>query len=180
MKLTLHEVSRIAAGRLRIALLRLRGARAGSKSIAGARLVVRNPRGLAFGRRVEIEHDVYLKLVTAEARVSLGDFTFVGRGCEIDAALLVQIGAHAQIAPGVFITDHAHKHARGELIREQGTTAAPVLIGDDVWIGTGAIILPGVTIGEGAIVGAGAVVNRNVERHAIVAGVPAKQIGERT
>ena len=54
-----------------------------------------------------------------------------------------------------------------------------VVIGDRVWIGYRAIILPGVSIGEGAVVGAGAVVTKNVEPYAIVAGNPARKIGER-
>ena len=56
---------------------------------------------------------------------------------------------------------------------------APVEIGDYVFIGPRAIILPGVKIGRGAVVGAGAVVTRDVEEFEIVGGVPAKVIGER-
>ena len=51
-----------------------------------------------------------------------------------------------------------------------------IRIGDDVWIGAGAIILPGVTIGEGAVVGAGAVVTKDIPPFAIVVGNPAKII----
>lgn len=53
---------------------------------------------------------------------------------------------------------------------------APIVIGDKVWIGSGAIILPGVTIGSGAIIAAGAVVSKNVEENTIVGGVPARFI----
>ncbi len=54
---------------------------------------------------------------------------------------------------------------------------APVVVGDRVWIGTGAIVLKGVTIGDGAVVAAGAVVTRDVPPNAVVAGVPAKVVG---
>ena len=54
------------------------------------------------------------------------------------------------------------------------------MIEDDVWLGAHVVVLPGVTIGRGAIVAAGAVVNRDVESMSIVAGVPAKPIGQRT
>ena len=55
----------------------------------------------------------------------------------------------------------------------------PVIIEDDVWIGTGVIILKGVTIGTGSIVAAGAVVTKNVESYTIVAGIPAKIVKRR-
>jgi acetyltransferase-like isoleucine patch superfamily enzyme len=54
---------------------------------------------------------------------------------------------------------------------------APVDIGDDVWIGRGALVLPGVTIGDGAVVAAGAVVTKDVPAGSVVAGVPAKVVG---
>jgi galactoside O-acetyltransferase len=58
------------------------------------------------------------------------------------------------------------------------TDDAPIEIEDDVWIGAGAIVLPGVTVGRGAVIGAGAVVTRSVEALSIVAGVPAREIGK--
>jgi acetyltransferase-like isoleucine patch superfamily enzyme len=54
--------------------------------------------------------------------------------------------------------------------------AERVVIGDDVWVGGNATILPGVTIGDGAVVAAGAVVTRDVPAHSVVAGVPAKVV----
>ena len=170
---------RVVLARLRAAILRLRGARVGAKTSVGARLHVRRARGITFGSRMEIEHDVYLKLVTAEARLEAGDFTFIGRGCELDVADRVVIGNHTLLAPGVFIVDHTHNSERSKRFDEQGVTSAPVTIGDDVWIGAHAVILHGVAIGDGAIVGAGAVVTKDVAPYAIVAGVPARPIGER-
>ena len=170
---------RVIFGRLRASILRLRGARVAAKTSIGRRLAVPQARGIELGSRVEIEHDVYLKLVAPSARLVVGDYSFIGRGCEIDVSNSVTIGAHTLLAPNVFITDHAHNHARGVRHDEQGRRSAPVVIGDDAWIGTRAVILAGVTIGDGAIVGAGAVVTKNVEPNAIVAGIPARQIGSR-
>jgi maltose O-acetyltransferase len=59
-------------------------------------------------------------------------------------------------------------------MRRQPFEAAPIVLGNDVWIGMGAIILPGVTIGDGAIVGAGAVVTSDVAPGTVVRGVPAR------
>jgi len=59
---------------------------------------------------------------------------------------------------------------------EVQTDDEPVKIGDDVWIGTRVVILPGVTVGHGAIIGASAVVTKDVPPYAIVAGVPAKVV----
>jgi len=171
---------RLIAARLRAWLARLRGVRAGAKCAIGPRLQLRNARGIRLGARVEIEHDVYLKLVTSEARLSVGGYTFIGAGCEIDVAASVTIGAHTLLAPGVFITDHAHNHARAQRLDEQGSRSAPVTIGDDVWLGAKAVVLAGITVGDGAVVGAGAVVTKDVEPYTIVAGVPARVIGKRS
>jgi len=165
--------------RIRAAILRLGGMHIGEKSAFGLRTHILRPRCIRVGRRVQIEHDVFFKIVDDAARLELGDFVFVGATSEIDVALSVRIGDHTLLAPGVFITDHQHNIARGQRIDEQGITSAAVVIGNDVWLGTKCVILPGVTIGDGAVVGAGAVVTKDVEPYAIVAGVPARVIGRR-
>lgn len=120
-----------------------------------------------------------LKIVDDDARLVVGHSTFIGTGTEIDVAQSVTIGAHTLLAPSVFVTDHTHNFAAQMRLDEQGNRNAPVAIGSDAWIGTRAVILAGVTIGDGAIVGAGAVVTRDVPPLAIVAGVPARVIGQR-
>lgn len=169
---------RVIYARLRAALLRLRGARIGAKTSIGPRVVIRRPGLIELGTRVEIEHDVFLKVIGGSLQI--GDFAFIGRGCEIDVAQSVTIGAHTLLAPNVFITDHTHNHARAQRLDEQGNRTAPVVIGNDAWIGAHAVVLAGVTIGDGAIVGAGAVVTKDVAPYAIVAGVPARVIGSRS
>ena len=64
-------------------------------------------------------------------------------------------------------------------IMEQGSTCAPVIIENDVWIGVNVTVLPGVTVGEGSVIGAGAVVTKDVNPYTVVAGVPARKLGQR-
>lgn len=145
----------------------------------GSGCVIERPWRLSTGPRVQIEHGVYIKIVDDAAQLTLGRETFVGFRTELDIALELHIGDHVLIAPGCFITDHSHGHAQDALISRQGGKCRPVRIGNDVWLGAHAVVLPGVTIGDGAVVGAGAVVTRNVAPGSIVAGVPARPIGSR-
>jgi acetyltransferase-like isoleucine patch superfamily enzyme len=167
------------ADRWRAEILRLRGMAIGAKTRVGPSVRIRKARCIRLGARCEVEHGVFLKCVGDHPLLEVGDFVFIGAGTEIDVARSVSIGAHTLVSPGVFITDHAHNMARGRRLDEQGSAAKPVTIGADVWLGTRSVILPGVSVGEGAIVGAGAVVTKDVPAYAIVAGVPARQIGER-
>jgi acetyltransferase-like isoleucine patch superfamily enzyme len=169
-----------AMDRARAAWWRLRGARLGAKTRVGGGCVIRAPGLLSTGARVQIEHAVHIKIAGGQGRLVLGEQTFVGFGTELDVALELRIGKHVLIAPGCFITDHQHRHARGAPIAAQGLDCRAVRIGDDVWLGAHAVVLPGVSIGDGAIVGAGAVVTRDVAAQTIVAGVPARPIGMRT
>lgn len=174
-----HALSGIVAGRLRAAALRLRGAHVGAKTSIGGDVRVRRPWCIELGARVEVEHNVFFKIVGDDARVVVGDSAFIGTGTEFDVLASLRIGAHTLVAPNVFITDHAHNADRGARLDQQGSRSAAVTIGDDVWIGTRAVILAGVTIGNGAVIGAGAVVTKDVAANSVVAGVPARAIGTR-
>jgi maltose O-acetyltransferase len=105
--------------------------------------------------------------------ISLGRGVFLNFNCVILDVVKVTIGDGAQIGPGVQIltADHPRDPARRRAGLEFGR---PIVIGANVWIGGGAIILPGVTVGDDAIVGAGAVVTRDVRRGATVVGNPAR------
>ena len=101
-----------------------------------------------------------------------------GSGCHIyEPRAGLTIGDHAMIGGGVLICGVNHGfETRAVPMRQQAFEAAPIAIGRDVWIGMGAIILPGVTLGDGAIVGAGAVVTSDVASGAIVSGMPARVV----
>lgn len=110
--------------------------------------------------------------------ISVGDGVFMNFNCVILDIMPVTIGDRTQIGPAVQIlaADHPRDAATRRTMLEFGR---PVSIGSDVWIGGGAIILPGMTIGNGALIGAGAVVTRDVPERATVVGNPARPVPAR-
>lgn len=105
--------------------------------------------------------------------ISLGADVFLNFGCIILDVAPVSIGADTRIGPAVQI--YTADHPRDADERRTGIESGrPVTIGSNVWIGGGAIILPGVRIGDNAIVGAGSVVTRDVPAGATVVGNPAR------
>jgi len=109
-------------------------------------------------------------------KIFLGPRGVINFDCLLDGrAYAIKIGSDVSIGPEAAILTLGHEPNSPDFSDRGG----PVTIGDHVWIGYRAIIMPDVEIGEGAVVGAGAVVTRNVPSFAIVAGVPAKIIGER-
>lgn len=108
--------------------------------------------------------------------IALGDGVFLNFNCVILDIAAVTIGERTQIGPAVQI--YAADHPRDAASRRAGLEfGRPVTIGCDVWIGGGAIIVPGVTIGDGAVIGAGAVVTRDVPAGAVAVGNPARVRG---
>lgn len=107
--------------------------------------------------------------------ITVGDGVFLNFGCVILDVVAVTIGDRTQIGPGVQIltADHPRDVEQRRRMLEFGR---PVTIGADVWIGGGALILPGVTIGDGAIAGAGSIVTRDVVAGATVVGNPARVV----
>ncbi|UTS80125.1 sugar O-acetyltransferase [Phaeobacter piscinae] len=107
--------------------------------------------------------------------ITLGDQVYMNAGCTILDSAPVRIGDRSMLGPNVQI--YCADHHRDPALRAKGLEVArPVTLGSDVWIGGGAIILPGVTIDDGAIVGAGAVVTRDVEAGVRVVGNPARAL----
>ncbi|NDW03473.1 DapH/DapD/GlmU-related protein [Jiella pacifica] len=141
-----------------------------------------------LGRYAEIGPRVVLR------EVEVGDFSYFERGGE---AVYTRIGKFCSIAANVRINALAHPLERltthkisyrpNEYFRwlavDQSVVetrkAHAVTIGNDVWIGHGAIVMPGVSVGDGAVIGGGSVVTRDVAPYMIVAGVPAGPIRDR-
>jgi acetyltransferase-like isoleucine patch superfamily enzyme len=172
---------RVAADRARVHGYRLLGAdRIDRKCLIGCHVRIDRPHRLVMGPRCVLQDNVWLLMLEPSAELRIGAFSFLGRDVEIEVYLNVAIGEHCLIGPGVYITDHNHDIQCEGPMAQAPCIADPVQIGDDVWIGAKAVILPGVTVGSGAVIAAGAVVTRSVESGTVVAGVPARPIKQRS
>ena len=94
---------------------------------------------------------------------------YINTNTEINCFNKIIIGKNCTISEGVIIRD-----CDNHLMEGNDSSSAPIIIGDNVWIGIRAIILKGVSIGDGSVVAAGAVVNKDVPPYSLVGGVPAK------
>lgn len=114
--------------------------------------------------------------VEAVPLIEIGDESFIGHECGLFAAEGITIGRRCLIAARVTVRDYDGHSVDPGTRRGAACNARPVVIGDEVWIGAGAVILKGVRIGDRAVVGAGAVVTRDVPADSVVAGNPARLI----
>lgn len=136
---------------------------------------------VSIGMAVGLGAGVVLDASGPHGKITIGDRTHVDRNSVLYGQGGIRIGRGCAIAAGVLVYSQSNRFdvAPDLPILEQGTRYAEVVIGDDVWIGAGAIVLPGATIGDHAVVAAGAVVRGAVEPWKIVAGVPARVINDR-
>jgi len=138
--------------------------------IVGDRVVLDGMAVIAFGARF-----------SDTPTLRIGDDTGIGHGCQLTIGKAITIGRSCRIGRGVWMFDSSG-HPSDPDARLRGAPPAadqvrPITIGDNVWIGGGAIISPGVVIGDGAVVSAGAIVLSDVPARTIVAGNPARMIG---
>lgn len=130
-------------------------AKIGKDSKVHATVILRQAYNIEIGEGCLINHNNVLQAGKVNAKIKIGNYVHTGANVMIIAF------------------NHAFDTREIPTIK-QDYYDADVTIGDDVWIGGGAIILAGVTIGKGAIIAGGAVVNKDVPEYAIVGGVPAK------
>lgn len=135
----------------------MRKAKIGKGTKVHATAILRQPRNIEIGENCIISHNNVLQAGKVTAKIVIGNNV-------LSAANVM-----------MFAFNHGF-YTRNIPIIQQDYEDADIIIGDDVWIGGGAVILSGVTIGRGAIIAAGAVVNCDVPEYAIAAGVPAKVI----
>lgn len=112
-------------------------------------------------------------------RLKVGDNSQLGQNARLNGT--ITIGKNVLMGPDVIIMSTSHAFSRIDIpINQQGAEEEePVIIGDDVWIGTRVIILPGVSIGDHSIIAAGSVVTKSCEAYSIIGGIPAKCIKKR-
>jgi acetyltransferase-like isoleucine patch superfamily enzyme len=139
---------------------------------------------MAYLRRRHRLHHVHPTFYLAGSAQIASDFragphSFVNRDCLIGPQ--VEIGAYTMFGPQVSVVgdDHIFDRPGVPIVFAGRPRQRPTKIGDDVWVGFGAVIMSGSTIGNGAIVAARSVVTHDVGPYEIVAGAPARKIGER-
>lgn len=136
-------------------------------------------RQMALGGDASISPDA---VFSNPSRISIGDRVRLGSRCHLWAGHTsgrIVIGDDVLFGPEVLVTAASYRFNDGSPVTDQAMDEADIVIGNDVWLATRAIVLPGVTIGDGAIIAAHALVRDDVPANAIMAGNPARPIGER-
>ncbi|MFF7112803.1 sugar O-acetyltransferase [Streptomyces albogriseolus] len=126
----------------------------------------------SVGEDVEIRPPLY---VDYGSNITVGARTFVNyhlTALDVDA---ITIGEDCQIGPNVQLLTPTHPVEPGPR-RDKLEAARPITIGDNVWIGGGAIVCPGVTIGDNTVIGAGAVVTKDIPANVVAVGNPARPV----
>ncbi len=141
------------------------------------KLYVNKAGTIRIGKRVRFVGKPWATQLTVEkgAVLEIGDNTFINAGVGIAARHRVSIGANVKIGPRTSILDSTYHQLD---VNDDPSSSRPIVIANNVWIGTRCTILPGVTIGENSVVAAGSIVNKDVPKNVLVAGIPAKIIRE--
>ena len=128
-----------------------------------------------LGFRIGAGSSVHMGCFFTGRRISIGRDTVINRRCYLDGRGGLAIGDKVSVSPECYLLSLTHD-ADSPVF---AAVPKPVEIKAYVWLGARCMILPGVTMEEGSVAGAGAVVSKSAEAYAIVAGVPARKIGER-
>ncbi len=140
---------------------------------------VREMRKMQIGSGTRVAPNVSIR---NGVRIQIGRDCHIGERCYLwaaDSTGRIMIGDYVSLAPEVFITASDYRFVKGVPFRQQPKSERDVIIGQDVWLGTRAVVTAGVNIGSGCIVGAGAVVTRDIPPDSIAVGVPARVVGKR-
>lgn len=129
-------------------------------------------RNVTIGREAMIGHDVFFQ-TGRSSRIEIGDRVSLNTGCHLVAAEAITVGDNVAVGEYVSIRDQEHRFTPATGVRGQGFAVAPIVIGDNVWIGRGAYVGPGSRIGAGSIVAANSVVRGVFPPAVLIAGAPA-------
>jgi maltose O-acetyltransferase len=139
----------------------------------GARPILADLLG-SLGEDAHIKPPLYVDYGTF---ISVGARTFINYNLTALDVAPITIGEDCQIGPNVQLLTPTHP-LEPEPRRDRLEAAKPITIGDNVWLGGGAIVLPGITIGDNSVIGAGAVITRDVPANSVAVGNPARVVRE--
>ncbi|WP_168121087.1 DapH/DapD/GlmU-related protein [Paenibacillus sp. HB172176] len=158
------------------AVLPLRTQSQGKLCRIAGKLRLKNKGELTLGHHVSFHGKPFPSSITVGkgARLKIGDHVFFNYGLDIGCTLDIEIGSHTIIGPMVNLID-TNFHP---VDRSDQALPRPIKIGNNVWIGRGAVILPGVTVGAHSVVASGSVVTRDIPPNVLAGGAPARVIRE--
>ena len=126
------------------------------------------------GKDIVIDYDVWFNNAH---NISIGSDTFIGKSVIINARNEITIGNRCAIAAGSKLISGKDIYGNNKKHILDETSANPIILGDNVWLGYDVTILAGVTLGEGCIAAAGSVVTKSFDNFSIISGIPARKIG---
>lgn len=132
-----------------------------------------------IGNKVRLDRGIRI-LSTNNARIEIGDGTKIGLYTVLNGGDSITIGKKVLISGFVYLQTSMHGFKdRTVGVQDQGYDHAPVVLEDDVWLGTHVVVMPGCVLGKGAVSGSNAVITKSVDEYTVVAGIPAKPLKER-
>jgi acetyltransferase-like isoleucine patch superfamily enzyme len=151
----------------------------GSQTVFEHGVLVFHPENVSIGSQVYVGHYAILKGYY-KGNLEIGDGVWIGQQCFLHSAGNIRIGNHVGIGPGakILTSSHSLTPLLKSAILHQPIELAAVEIGEGCDLGVNSVILPGVSLGELVQVAAGAVVTKSFPARTIVAGVPARAIGQ--
>lgn len=199
-----YKYGKMAAKGKAYSVLKMAG---GSRSVfIGKNVELHEHKNIRFGEKVKLHDGVYIDALSTDG-VSLGDGVVLGRNSRIECTGTlsslgkgISIGSRTtfgsdcyfgsaggisigeDVVAGQYVRFHSENHVYSDkdtLIREQGVTHKGIVVGNNCWIGAGAVFLDGAEIGDGCVVAANAVVTKKFPPDSVIGGVPAKLIKER-
>lgn len=157
----------------------------GGRTVLRKNVLILGGSNITIGKQCHIQSRTVLSTwdngANTPSKLLICDGVNIGEGCHLTAVNSITIGKGSLLGKYVTVTDNSH----GQMIADEAGVVpyrrkvfskGPVVIGERVWIGDKATILPGVTIGDDAIIGANSVVSKDIPPRTVVAGVPAKVI----